>query len=288
MSVYQTARLKLLEIYCETRIDLLLRKWSWMLAAFIYSWHDAWQARFYRVTFALLAKMASADKNVSQEELAAVEEFTDSSLRLNPRQKAAALRAFRNARESATPFEQLAKDFYTMYRHNRAMREMMFVTLLAVAYADARRCGAEDRLIEVARWVFCIDPARALKLKERYVTSELLRQRLHDLWRSCENKSSRAARYRSRIAEEQPKQQPAAAANGAAAFYRVLGASPSDPPSVIKRRYRTLVLKYHPDRIRAQGLGEERAAEFQARFRAIQEAYETIMKSHEGRVEQGR
>ena len=62
-------------------------------------------------------------------------------------------------------------------------------------------------------------------------------------------------------------------------FYRILGASPGDTLTVIKHRYRKLILKYHPDRIRAQGFSEARASEFQRRFCEVQEAYDSIVKS---------
>ena len=267
---------KLTEIYCEARIDLLRNKWSWMIAAFVYSWHRPWQERFYQSTFALLAKMAAADAKICAEELAAVEDFTDSCLRLNPRQKAAALRAFRTARESNVSFQEAAKRFYAMHRNSRAMLENMFVVLLEVAYADTRRCAAEDRMIEVARWVFCIPHPRYLELKNRYFTSELLRQRLQDIWQRQDKKQAGEDRTQARREHRGPE----TPANGAGACYALLGATPADPLAVIKRRYRTLALKYHPDRVRAQVLGEERVAEFQARFREVQEAYEQILKSH--------
>jgi DnaJ-class molecular chaperone len=54
--------------------------------------------------------------------------------------------------------------------------------------------------------------------------------------------------------------------------YRILGVRPSATPEQIRRRYRELALKFHPDRHR----GDESAEEF---FRLINSAYQTVLDS---------
>ncbi|MFH1682096.1 MAG: molecular chaperone DjiA [Candidatus Eisenbacteria bacterium] len=58
--------------------------------------------------------------------------------------------------------------------------------------------------------------------------------------------------------------------------YEILGASPDEPPGAVKRKYRDLVKKYHPDRV--AHLGEEFRELAAEKFRTIQEAYDTISK----------
>jgi DnaJ like chaperone protein len=60
--------------------------------------------------------------------------------------------------------------------------------------------------------------------------------------------------------------------------YAILGARPDDPDDEIKRRYRKLVMEYHPDRILSKGLPEEFTKFAQDKFREIQEAYDSIRK----------
>lgn len=59
--------------------------------------------------------------------------------------------------------------------------------------------------------------------------------------------------------------------------YRVLGVSPSDDFTTIRRRYRTLAAEHHPDRLHARGVPVEfhavannRMAEFNAAYAAIE------------------
>jgi DnaJ like chaperone protein len=59
--------------------------------------------------------------------------------------------------------------------------------------------------------------------------------------------------------------------------YAVLGAERGDSMDVIKKKYRDLAKKYHPDRV--SHLGEEFRELANEKFRAIQKAYETIEKS---------
>ena len=59
-------------------------------------------------------------------------------------------------------------------------------------------------------------------------------------------------------------------------YYAVLGVDKADPDEEIKRRYRKLVMEYHPDRIVSKGLPEEFIRVAEDKFRKIQEAYDQI------------
>ncbi|TWI71248.1 DnaJ like chaperone protein [Desulfobotulus alkaliphilus] len=61
--------------------------------------------------------------------------------------------------------------------------------------------------------------------------------------------------------------------------YDVLDLDPSATDDEVKKQYRRLVREYHPDAIASKGLPEEFTELAEEKFRAIQEAYETIKKS---------
>ena len=60
--------------------------------------------------------------------------------------------------------------------------------------------------------------------------------------------------------------------------YAVLQSTESDSNETIKRRYRKLVIDYHPDKIASKGLPEEFTKFANDKFIEIQEAWETIKK----------
>jgi hypothetical protein len=60
-------------------------------------------------------------------------------------------------------------------------------------------------------------------------------------------------------------------------LYRLFGVSRKDDAETIKRAYRDLVAKYHPDRV--QHLGEEFKAMADSKTTAINSAYEKIKKA---------
>ena len=58
--------------------------------------------------------------------------------------------------------------------------------------------------------------------------------------------------------------------------YKILGVSKKDSLEVIKKKFRSLSLKYHPDRV--AHLGEEVKKNAEEKFKKISDAYETIRR----------
>jgi len=61
--------------------------------------------------------------------------------------------------------------------------------------------------------------------------------------------------------------------------YEVLEASKNDDSNTIKKKYRTLVKKHHPDIIAGQGASQNIIDEATNKLQEINEAYEMIKKS---------
>lgn len=64
-----------------------------------------------------------------------------------------------------------------------------------------------------------------------------------------------------------------------AQHYETLGCPPDVTDADLRRTYRKLAMKYHPDRIAAQELGEKSHAEQKRRFQRIQTAYEALRRT---------
>ena len=61
--------------------------------------------------------------------------------------------------------------------------------------------------------------------------------------------------------------------------YVILESEPEDELSVIKKRYRRLAMKYHPDRIQSQGLPPELLSAAEEKFKEIQDAFDRIERA---------
>ena len=58
--------------------------------------------------------------------------------------------------------------------------------------------------------------------------------------------------------------------------YRILGISPSATNDEVRKAYRQMAVKYHPDKVASLGPDIQKAAE--EKFKAISQAYEAICK----------
>jgi DnaJ like chaperone protein len=59
-------------------------------------------------------------------------------------------------------------------------------------------------------------------------------------------------------------------------YYEILGVARGADESEIKKAYRKMAMKYHPDKVR--GLGEQHEKSANEKFIKVQDAYEQIKK----------
>ena len=66
--------------------------------------------------------------------------------------------------------------------------------------------------------------------------------------------------------------------NTAEAYRQILGVSPEDSPAAIRKKYKELLAKYHPDKVQHLGIEFQEMAE--KKTKAIMEAYEFFRKKY--------
>ena len=129
-------------------------------------------------------------------------------------------------------------------------RYQMFDFLFSIAAADGEVVAAEVRVLSTIATALGIRPSDFISVSQRHG----------------------AGMFGGRSSTGGPLSGDSTATLDAA--YRVLGISASASDEEVKKAYRRLAMKYHPDRV--ETLGEEVKKNAEAQFRAINEAYERI------------
>jgi len=127
------------------------------------------QFTFFIAAFSMLAKLAKADGDVSEEEIDAINKFMLYDLNLDPESRMAAMNIFNAAIESSGSFDDFAAQFGNQFHVQPQMLELMIDILLRVSIADGTMSESEERLIRSAVRIFNFSDERYKKLKSKYV-----------------------------------------------------------------------------------------------------------------------
>lgn len=112
--------------------------------------HEEAQAAFFVSTFSMLAKMARADGRVSQAEIDVTRRFMREQLQLDEQAEQFAIRVFRAAKDSPTPFHEFADQFHQLFHREPEMLHAMLDVLVRLAMADGGLHPRERSLLEDA------------------------------------------------------------------------------------------------------------------------------------------
>lgn len=201
------------------------------------------QSTFTVGVIVLGAKMAKADGRVSREEIAAFKRV----FHIPPTQEKEVGRLFDRARQSAEGYEPYAARLAQVFRNNPAILEEILTGLFGIAASD----GAGLSRIEA-------NFLRRVALMFGFSEQDF--QRI-------------AARSGARLPEQPAAPKPEENA------YMVLGLSPQATEAEIKKAYRTLIRKFHPDKLIAQGLPPEIIAQTTEKMKRINAAYDSLCRS---------
>ena len=197
---------------------------------------DQSQMMFFVGAFSMLARIASVDGSVTANERKKVQEFIRTDLRLGSREEEIAWKVFDAALIGEGTFEQFASQFYQNFAHAPNILQLMVDIFYRVAAADGRVSSSEEALIRRAALVFRLPTSFVDALSRNY----------------------------------------GGFASAGERSYAILGLTKEATNEEVKRSYRKMSIEFHPDTLAAKGLGEEFLTHATAKFREIQDAYDSI------------
>ncbi len=218
---------------------------AWVLRATLGRGVRAMQAQFLQSTFAIMGAICKADGVVTRDEIGVVQATFD-RLQLSNQQRETAKAAFN--RGKATDFDLDAEaDKLARIQFGRAPLFQLFLQIQCMAVAA-------DGNVHPAEHEMLVRVARRLGLAERDVAQ------LEALLRATATGRSSTPAFGARLNDA----------------YTALGLTAGASVAEIKRSYRRLMSRNHPDKLAAKGLPDSMREVAEERSREINVAYEII------------
>ena len=127
------------------------------------------QLVFFTAAFSMLAKISKADGRINEKEIKVVERFMINDLQLDESSRETAKNIFRKAVTSSQTFEDFARQFYSVFKYQSNIIELMMDVLLRVSSADGDISGTEEQMLLSASRIFKFSQSDYTRLKSRYV-----------------------------------------------------------------------------------------------------------------------
>ncbi len=233
--------------------------WPGFLAGVLLGWwfdrhiEIRWPARaaaeaiFFETTFALMGYLAKADGRVSQAEIDWANQVMD-SMGLQEADRSRARTCFRRAKGNTSARRKAVRHFRWAFSRDRTALWALLEILVQAALADGPLNPAERRCLGQI--------ARELGLSSREF-----------------------ARF---MAQQQAGTGDAASGMVLQDAYAILGVSADCSDDELKTAYRRLMMRHHPDRLRARGVPEDLLATAKSEAQKIQSAYQHIKAQRQG------
>ena len=210
------------------------------------------QNQLMESTFSIMGALCKSDGVVARAEINMVEQIFG-MLRLGDEQRAQAKAAFNRGKQSDFDLDQAVDSFAALVRGRGALLQLFLQLQCMAIAADGRVDAAEHAML--------VRIARRLGLGEHDV------RQLEALLRAATAGSAPGGG---------PGGGPQASASRLADAYVALGVPATATDSEVKRAYRKLISKNHPDKLAARGLPQSMRAVAEERSRELNKAYDLI------------
>lgn len=209
------------------------------------------QRQFLDSTFAVMGALCKADGQVSRDEIRVAEQFFD-KFGLAGEQRKAAQAAFNRGKDDGFDLTAEVQKLRGLVRGNAPLLQLFLQVQLSAIAADGVLHEAEHEMI--------------LRVAQLLGLSELDVRRLEAMLGAAPGGHAGAA----------------AGAEPLDDAYQTLGVDASASDAEVKKAYRRLMSKYHPDKLASSGMPENMRSVAEERVRDIRKAYDRI-KEHRDR-----
>ena len=205
------------------------------------------QAVFLETVFISMGKLAKADGQVTQDEIAHVEQFMQ-KLNMTAQHREQAIKLFKQGADPAFDIYPTFQRFMSVCGHTKNLKDVLLAYLIVMALADGHFHPAEEALLtEIAGYI-------------GYGPAEF--KRMIDMVLNQTHFAGGQASTASALDDA----------------YKALGVTKDSSDAEIKRAYRKLMSQYHPDKLMGQGVPEDMIAMATEQAKEIQLAHDLIKK----------
>lgn len=226
---------------------------------------DAVQKVFFEATFSIMGHIAKADGRVSEQEIQMAKNLMD-EMRLNREQRTAAQNFFNEGKKITFDMVEILNSLENACRDNSDLLKLF----MDIQYRGALADGLSERKIQALDVIFQRLGFAPLRSQYRFYEDFGFQNNRN----SSQSSNQRSYSYNRSRGYQAPPQQ-----NGLAHAYAILELNQNANKQEVKRAYRRLISRNHPDKLIAQGLPEEMIKIANDKTQKITKAYEQICTS---------
>lgn len=216
------------------------------------------QDALFNTVFAIMGHLAKADGRVSEQEINQAKAVMD-RMQLNDEQRQRAIDLFNEGKADDFPLDETVRRFAADVRRRKQLILVLLEILLQTALADGTLDPAEEAILLKVAQGLGVPPSQFRKL-------------LDMLLARAQFGGASGAGGGSQADTSRPSLQQA---------YQVLGVSDQASRQEVKKAYRSLMSRHHPDKLAAKGVPDEMIRVATEKTAEISKAYDMI-KEHRG------
>ena len=226
---------------------------------------------FFETSFSVMGNLAKADGRVSETEIAYARSVMD-RMGLSQGMRSAAIGFFNQGKDPLFDLTETLGELRRAVPGTSPMFRLFLEIQIGAAYADGEPSATQREVLERIRQVLQV-PISSYRRLEGMI--QLQHRIFEAMGAAGAGTWGSDASGRGGAGARSPQ-------NTLAGAYAVLGVEPKASDAEVKRAYRRLINRHHPDKLASRGLPEEAIKMASQKTQEIIRAYETVTRARGG------